>query len=133
MLTEETSAILFGRQRSVDVILQYYSQNNPYKMGASKKEFFPEKQKTIATLCKAFGHPARVTIIEHLLIVKECIAEDILEIVPLSRPTIWQHLQELEQAQLIKGEFKNNSFCYQINHIKIENTKKYFNKLVDKR
>ena len=81
-------------------------------MGASKKEFFPEKQKDIATLCKALGHPARVTIIEYLLVVEECIAEDILEIVPLSRPTIWQHLQELKHAQIIQGNFKNNSRFY---------------------
>ena len=102
-------------------------------MGASKKEFFPEKQNNIATLCKAFGHPARVTIIEHLIDVKECIAEDILEIVPLSRPTIWQHLQELENAKLIKGRFKNNTFCYQINHTNVENTKMYFNQLIEKK
>jgi predicted transcriptional regulator len=96
-------------------------------MGASKKEFFPEKQNSIAILCKAFGHPARITIIEYLLISKECIAEDILEIVPLSRATIWQHLQELEQAQIIKGRFKNNAFSYEINHIKLDNVKLYFN------
>ena len=95
-------------------------------MGASKKEFFPIKQNAIATLCKAFGHPARVTIIEYLLIVKECIAEDFLEIIPLSRPTIWQHLQELEQAQIIKGSFKNNAFSYQINQNKLDQVKVYF-------
>lgn len=95
-------------------------------MGASKKEFFPEKQNTIATLCKAFGHPARVIIIEHLLIVNECIAEDFLEIIPLSRTTIWQHLQELEDARLIIGNFKANTFRYKINSLNIENVKSYF-------
>ena len=95
-------------------------------MGASKKEFFPEKQKNIATLCKALGHPARVTIIEYLLVVEECIAEDILEIVPLSRPTIWQHLQELKHAQIIQGNFKNNTFSYKINSLNIEKVKSYF-------
>lgn len=106
-------------------ILQYHKTPNN-KMGASKKEFFPIKQNAIATLCKAFGHPARVTIIEYLLIVKECIAEDFLEIIPLSRPTIWQHLQELEQAQIIKGSFKNNAFSYQINQNKLDQVKVYF-------
>ena len=95
-------------------------------MGASKKDFFPLKQNTIATICKAFGHPARVTIIEYLLIVKECIAEDLLEIIPLTRPTIWQHLQELEHAQIIKGSFKNNTFSYQINHRKLDDVQSYF-------
>jgi ArsR family transcriptional regulator len=101
-------------------------------MGASKKEFFPEKQKYIATLCKALGHPARVTIIEYLLVVEECIAEDILEIVPLSRPTIWQHLQELKHAQIIQGNFKNNTFRYKINSLKIENVKSYFLEVLEK-
>jgi DNA-binding transcriptional ArsR family regulator len=95
-------------------------------MGASKKEFVPEKQNTSATLCKAFGHPARVIIIEHLLFVNECIAEDFLEIIPLSRATIWQHLQELEDARLIIGNFKENTFRYKINSLKIENVKSYF-------
>jgi predicted transcriptional regulator len=95
-------------------------------MGASKKDFFPLKQNTIATLCKAFGHPARVTIIEYLLVVKECIAEDLLEIVPLSQSTIWQHLKELEYAQIIKGSFKNNAYSYKINHRKLDDVKVYF-------
>jgi len=98
-------------------------------MGASKKELFPEKQNTIATLCKAFGHPARVIIIEHLLNVKECIAEDFLKIIPLSRTTVWQHLQELEQVKIIRGTFKNNSYSYKINQLKVENVRSYFNEI----
>jgi len=102
-------------------------------MGASKKEFFPEKQNNIATLCKAFGHPARVIIIEHLLIVNECIAEDFLEIIPLSRATIWQHLQELKHAQIIKGCFKNNTYSYKINHLKVDDVKLYFKEIITKK
>ncbi len=95
-------------------------------MGASKKQFFPPNQNAIATLCNALGHPARVAIIEHLLINKVCICEDMLSILPLTRPTIWQHLQKLERAQLIQGNFKNNSLVYEIDSINLNNVDAYF-------
>jgi DNA-binding transcriptional ArsR family regulator len=81
-------------------------------MGATKTDHFTDKQNDIATLAKALGHPARVAIIEYLLSVDACICGDIVNELPLAQPTVSQHLKELKNAGLIKGEVEGNSICY---------------------
>lgn len=81
-------------------------------MGASKTDHFSEQQNQIATIAKALGHPARVAIVEHLLRVNACICNDIVDELPLAQPTVSQHLKELKNAGLIKGNIEGNSICY---------------------
>ena len=81
-------------------------------MGASKTEYFTDEQNKIAGICKALGHPARIAIIEHLMKVNACICGDLVNELPLAQPTISQHLKELKNAELIKGEIEGNSICY---------------------
>lgn len=81
-------------------------------MGATKTDHFSEKQNQLATLAKALGHPARIAILEHLLKVDACICGDIVEELPLAQPTVSQHLKELKNVGLIKGEIEGNSICY---------------------
>lgn len=81
-------------------------------MGATKTDFFSEQQNRIATIAKALGHPARIAIIEYLLKVNECICGDIVNELPLAQPTVSQHLKELKNAGLIKGNIEGNSVCY---------------------
>ena len=95
-------------------------------MGATKTEHFTRKQNEIATLNKAFGHPARVAIIEYLLKVETCICGDIVNELPLAQPTISQHLKELKNAGLIKGSIEGNAICYCINKEAIEKLQNYF-------
>ena len=84
-------------------------------MGATKTDHFTDKQNELAILNKALGHPARVAIIEYLLKVDACICGDIVNELPLAQPTVSQHLKELKNAGLIKGEIEGNSICYCIN------------------
>ncbi|MGL5112607.1 MAG: ArsR/SmtB family transcription factor [Flavobacterium sp.] len=84
-------------------------------MGASKTDSFTEKQNELAILAKALGHPARIAIIEYLLKVKTCICGDIVNELPLAQPTVSQHLKELKNAGLIKGNFEGATICYCIN------------------
>ena len=84
-------------------------------MGTSKSEQFTEKQNRLANFAKALGHPARVAIIEYLLETGQCICGDIVNEMPLAQPTVSQHLKELKEAGLIKGNIKGNSVCYCIN------------------
>ena len=84
-------------------------------MGASKKEHFTEKQNEIAQFAKALGHPARIAIIEFLLKTDSCICGDIVNELPLAQPTVSQHLRELKDAGIIKGNIEGNSICYCIN------------------
>ena len=69
-------------------------------MGASKSDYFTIEQNEIAILMKALGHPARIAIIEHLLKIDSCVCNDIVNEIPLSQPTISQHLKELKNAKI---------------------------------
>lgn len=95
-------------------------------MGATKTEHFTDKQKTIAAMAKALGHPARVAIVEYLMKVNECICGDIVNELPLAQPTVSQHLKELKNAGLIKGTVEGNSICYCIDEKAIEKMQVYF-------
>lgn len=96
-------------------------------MGITKTEHFSNKHNNIALLIKALGHPARVAIIEYLLKVDECICGDIVNELPLSQPTISQHLKELKTAGLIKGSIEGNAICYCIDEKAIAKLSNYFN------
>ena len=95
-------------------------------MGATKTEYFTDRQNSTATLLKALGHPARVAILEYLLKVDDCICGDIVNELPLSQPTISQHLKELKNAGLIKGNVEGNAICYCIDEKAIAKLKDYF-------
>ena len=101
-------------------------------MGATKSEFFTEKQNELATLFKAFSHPARIAIIDYLLKVDKCICGDIVSELPLSQPTISQHLKELKNAGIIKGNIEGNAICYCINEAAIAGLKGYFDNILQK-
>jgi ArsR family transcriptional regulator len=81
-------------------------------MGASKTEHFTAAQNEMALLMKALGHPARIAIIDYLLKVDTCICGDIVNELPLAQPTVSQHLKELKNARLIKGNIEGNAICY---------------------
>jgi ArsR family transcriptional regulator len=96
------------------------------KMGATKTEHFTAKQNQIAILAKALGHPARVAIIEYLMSVDTCICGDIVKVLPLAQPTVSQHLKELKNAGLIKGNIEGNAICYCIDEKALETLQSYF-------
>ena len=84
-------------------------------MGATNTEHYTLKQNSIAVALKALGHPARIAIIEYLVKAGKCICGDIVNEIPLAQPTISQHLKELKEAGLIKGEIEGTNVCYCIN------------------
>lgn len=84
-------------------------------MGLTKTEIFTEQQNKIALIAKAFGHPARVAILQHLFKINSCICGDLVEEIGLAQPTISQHLKELKNLGLIQGNVEGTSVCYCIN------------------
>lgn len=100
-------------------------------MGATKTEHFTEQQNRIASIAKALGHPARIAIIEYLMRVNECICGDIVNELPLAQPTVSQHLKELKNAGIIKGNIEGNSICYCIDEKAIEVLNTYFSKIIE--
>ena len=95
-------------------------------MGITKTECFTDEQNQLATLAKALGHPARIAIIQYLIKVNSCICGDIVNELPLAQPTISQHLKELKNAGLIKGNFEGNAICYCLNDEGFETLKNFF-------
>ena len=84
-------------------------------MGISKSAYFNEQQNSLANIAKALGHPARLAIVEYLLQQKECVCGDIVSELPLAQATVSQHLKELKNAGIIKGNIEGNSICYCLN------------------
>jgi predicted transcriptional regulator len=76
------------------------------------QSYSKKRQNKIATLAKAFDHPARVAIIEHLLTNNTCICNDLADVLPLSQSTITQHLKELKRIGIIKGEVEGPKVNY---------------------
>jgi len=87
-------------------------------MGVTKTEIYSEAENDIATLAKAFAHPARVAILNHLFKMNTCICGDLVEEIGLAQATISQHLRELKHLNLIQGTIEGTSVCYCINKAK---------------
>jgi len=81
-------------------------------MGATKTADYTTKELSIAKYAKALSHPARIAILNLLLKKQSCICGDIVEELPLSQSTVSQHLKELKEAGLIKGDIDGVSVCY---------------------
>ena len=81
-------------------------------MGLAKTEMFTDEQNEISLFAKVFGHPARVAILQHLFKLDSCICGDLVNEIGLAQPTISQHLKELKQLGLIKGNVEGTRVCY---------------------
>lgn len=84
-------------------------------MGLSKAILFSEEQNRLATLARVFAHPARIAIIEYLFKNRSCVVNTLLDELPLSQSTVSQHLKEMKNAGIIKGEVEGTSICYCLN------------------
>jgi len=84
---------------------------------------------TLAALCKALGHPARVAILKHLLQVDSCICGEIVNILPLAQSTVSQHLKQLKDTGLIRGEIEGPRICYCADKDRLAELKKLISSL----
>ena len=100
-------------------------------MGITRSDIFSEDINKAAQLAKAFAHPARLTILRHLISSRTCIVNDLVDIVGLSQPTISQHLKELKNIGLIKGEIEGPRVCYCINETVWDEMKQIFSELFE--
>ncbi|MEW6262591.1 MAG: metalloregulator ArsR/SmtB family transcription factor [Thermodesulfobacteriota bacterium] len=78
---------------------------------------------TFAARCKALGHPARIKILRHLLKKDQCICGELVDLLPLAQSTVSQHLKQLREAGLIKGEVEGPAVCYCVDKIVLEEFK----------
>ena len=71
-----------------------------------------EADALLAQLAKALGHPARVSIVRLLVAREGCIVADIVDELPLAQSTVPQHLKQLKEAGLIRGDIHGPRVCY---------------------
>ena len=81
-------------------------------MGTAKADEFSVKDNRVSRYAKALSHPARIAILNLLIKKQSCICGDIVEELPLSQSTVSQHLKELKEAGLIKGDIDGAQVCY---------------------
>lgn len=94
-------------------------------MGLTKTEEFTVRDNKIAKYAKALAHPARIAILNLLIKKQSCICGDIVDELPLSQSTVSQHLKELKEAGLIKGDIDGVKVCYCIDEKEWESAKTY--------
>lgn len=75
---------------------------------------------SLAAMCKALGHPARVMIVKYLNRIDRCLCGDIVDILPLAQSTVSQHLKCLKEAGLIIGEVEGPKTCYCLDKLRLE-------------
>jgi ArsR family transcriptional regulator, arsenate/arsenite/antimonite-responsive transcriptional repressor len=89
---------------------------------------FTAEQQVLSQFAKLISHPARIAIIQLLAEKKACVSGDISKEIPhLNRVTVSQHLQELKNFGLIKGEIEGTKICYCIDNEKLIEFKNMFN------
>jgi ArsR family transcriptional regulator, arsenate/arsenite/antimonite-responsive transcriptional repressor len=83
-------------------------------------------QQKIARYAKAMGHPIRMYVLELLSRQTCCYSGDLSEVLPIAKSTLSQHLKELKNAGLIKGEIEPPKIKYCLNNENWDEAKKLF-------
>ncbi len=97
-------------------------------MVSAKTQLFDKELREASVLFKALAHPARLAIIKYLAETKTCMSGNISDVLPLSRTTVNQHLNELKSAGLIKGSVEGTkvNYCLNIDNINTLHKLTYF-------
>ena len=88
-------------------------------------------QEVLARFAKALGHPTRIEILVFLSSQDSCFFGDIHDVLPIAKSTVSQHLKELKDAGLIKGEIETPKVRYCIHKQNWEIARKLFYNLFD--
>jgi ArsR family transcriptional regulator, arsenate/arsenite/antimonite-responsive transcriptional repressor len=94
---------------------------------------YKKDELVIARYAKALGHPARVSIMNHLASMNNCCFTEILNELPIAQATVSQHLKELKDSGLIQGNVEPPKVKYCINRENWENAKGLFSQFFDKK
>lgn len=96
-------------------------------MGFSKKHIFDEQQNQAALITKVLGHPARISIIQHISQNKNCNCNELVQNIGLAQPTISQHLNEIKKIGLLDQDAKGKNLFYSINIDKLNDCRRIIN------
>ena len=73
-------------------------------MAQAKTSAFDPALVRTAALAKALAHPVRIRILEILAGRRGCVCGGLVDLLPLAQSTVSQHLKELRDAGLIRGD-----------------------------
>ncbi len=85
-------------------------------MGSTKKHFYPENQLIFSDLCKALGHPARISIVEMLSKNEHLNCADLKLKIELSPSSISRHCHVLHRYGIIGYEVVGNNCFYRLDN-----------------
>jgi ArsR family transcriptional regulator, arsenate/arsenite/antimonite-responsive transcriptional repressor len=71
-----------------------------------------DRERDLALLGKAVGHPSRVQMLRLLLTHDACYCGEIVDELPFAQATVSQHLKVLKDAGLVVGEVDGLRTCY---------------------
>ncbi len=89
------------------------SSTNPCSASYEDRPGLPPE--TVARLCKALGHPARMAIIDFLKANSNCLCGRIVAQLPLAQSTVSQHLKYLKDSGLINDLTEGSARRYCLN------------------
>ncbi|WP_460190496.1 ArsR/SmtB family transcription factor [Urechidicola sp. KH5] len=101
-------------------------------MGVTKNQIFTATQNEIALYAKVLGHPARISILEHIGKIDGCICNDLVDEIGLAQATISQHLKELKNVGIIKGSISGKKVCYCLDETQLASIKNQLNQFFSK-
>ena len=81
-------------------------------MPVIKTDQFKKADVRLAEIAKVLAHPARIAILRELGRQNECVCGQIVDVIPLAQSTVSQHLKELKEIGMIKGEIDGPRTCY---------------------
>lgn len=92
-----------------------------------KTGYFTAEQEQAARFAKALGHPVRIAILGLLNSQACCYHGDMADELPIAKSTLSQHLSELKDAGLIKGDITPPTTKYCIHSENFQLAKKLLN------
>ncbi len=98
-------------------------------MAQNHSDKFSPYEVSVARMCKALAHPARIAIIRILAERTSCVCGELVTTLPLAQATISQHLKELKDAGLIRGDVDGPRVCYCIDPKGWKKAQKFFMEL----
>jgi DNA-binding transcriptional ArsR family regulator len=98
-------------------------------MGTTKKHIHSAQQLEMARIFKALSHPARIAIVDHLLINDSLNSKDLCSKIDLAQSTISEHLKILFEAGIIGCIDVGNSSYFQILNQALDKMSVYIKKV----
>jgi ArsR family transcriptional regulator len=94
-------------------------------------ENFGHLEQELAHFTRAIGHPARVAVLLAIAKQKKEVEGEVIDVPPLSKSTVIQHLRELKRAGLINGRIFGTKSKYWIDEEKFQRFKTLFAEFIE--